>query len=362
LFSAHHLTNTCAEYAPLQTLLRTHSMSYLGGAAANVQAQAAMAAMLQQQQASAVGAAAPGALGSQLLALHNLAGASAATPPAQQCQVATGASASQLTAVLNNLNALRRTGSLPLVPHLAGISPAAATGLGLTPAPSLASTFSLAPTASLPPPPMSPAPSLPSLGVPQQDDFLQQLLLQQQQQQQAPGMHLDSFGSSSAASTPSGAAAAAAASPASQINRLSSMLAGQSLGAPLAGAGINGGSVHSSAPMLSASLASAASLSPERSSLLSPPGHAAQGAHLAAALGGLLPASPAPPSPAHHHAAAFSSPGMGGAAPAAAGGLGGSLPAHFVCPLSRQVMTDPVIAADGVTYERQAISDWLAFK
>uniref|UniRef100_A0A7S0RSC2 U-box domain-containing protein n=1 Tax=Chlamydomonas leiostraca TaxID=1034604 RepID=A0A7S0RSC2_9CHLO len=35
------------------------------------------------------------------------------------------------------------------------------------------------------------------------------------------------------------------------------------------------------------------------------------------------------------------------------------LPATFFCPLSRTLMADPVVAADGVTYERGAISEWL---
>jgi RNA recognition motif-containing protein len=32
----------------------------------------------------------------------------------------------------------------------------------------------------------------------------------------------------------------------------------------------------------------------------------------------------------------------------------------LLCPLSKQLMTDPVVAADGVTYHRPAISEWLA--
>ena len=39
------------------------------------------------------------------------------------------------------------------------------------------------------------------------------------------------------------------------------------------------------------------------------------------------------------------------------GGLDGLL-----CPLSKQLMTDPVLAADGVTYHRPAISEWMASK
>lgn len=33
---------------------------------------------------------------------------------------------------------------------------------------------------------------------------------------------------------------------------------------------------------------------------------------------------------------------------------------HFVCPLSRHIMSDPVFASDGFTYERSAIEGWLA--
>lgn len=47
------------------------------------------------------------------------------------------------------------------------------------------------------------------------------------------------------------------------------------------------------------------------------------------------------------------SAGVGHAAPH--GGLDGLL-----CPLSQQLMTDPVVAADGVTYHRPAILQWLA--
>ena len=50
------------------------------------------------------------------------------------------------------------------------------------------------------------------------------------------------------------------------------------------------------------------------------------------------------------------------------GGLGGAgwggpdAPASLVCPLSGQVMVDPVVAADGVTYSRQAIAEWMSQK
>jgi hypothetical protein len=35
------------------------------------------------------------------------------------------------------------------------------------------------------------------------------------------------------------------------------------------------------------------------------------------------------------------------------------MPDSFICPLTLQVMTDPVICADGHNYEREAIESWL---
>ena len=37
-------------------------------------------------------------------------------------------------------------------------------------------------------------------------------------------------------------------------------------------------------------------------------------------------------------------------------------PAHFLCAITQDVMTDPVITADGHTYEREAIEKWLKEK
>ncbi|PNH07323.1 E3 ubiquitin-protein ligase [Tetrabaena socialis] len=54
-----------------------------------------------------------------------------------------------------------------------------------------------------------------------------------------------------------------------------------------------------------------------------------------------------------------------GAAPAAAAApASGAAPPDpmFLCPITQDVMTDPVIATDGYTYERAAIVDWLARK
>lgn len=37
-------------------------------------------------------------------------------------------------------------------------------------------------------------------------------------------------------------------------------------------------------------------------------------------------------------------------------------PKHFICPILREVMTDPCVAADGYTYDRKAIEAWLQEK
>lgn len=37
----------------------------------------------------------------------------------------------------------------------------------------------------------------------------------------------------------------------------------------------------------------------------------------------------------------------------------GSIPNNFICPITRVVMTDPVVASDGHSYERQYIEEWL---
>lgn len=40
----------------------------------------------------------------------------------------------------------------------------------------------------------------------------------------------------------------------------------------------------------------------------------------------------------------------------------GQWPQHYLCPLTQQLMSDPVVAADGYTYERSAISEWLRMR
>lgn len=82
----------------------------------------------------------------------------------------------------------------------------------------------------------------------------------------------------------------------------------------------------------------------------SPPGHSPS-------IQPTLPMSP-PHMPSMGPTPSPGSPGLLGGA----GNTGGSIPDQLLCPLSGAVMIDPVVAADGVTYERQAISDWLAVR
>ncbi len=37
-----------------------------------------------------------------------------------------------------------------------------------------------------------------------------------------------------------------------------------------------------------------------------------------------------------------------------------NIPDHHLCPITQEVMTDPVIASDGQTYERKSITEWLS--
>ena len=41
-------------------------------------------------------------------------------------------------------------------------------------------------------------------------------------------------------------------------------------------------------------------------------------------------------------------------------GLDFDVPTEFVCPITQNKMAEPVVAADGISYERKAISKWLA--
>ena len=37
-----------------------------------------------------------------------------------------------------------------------------------------------------------------------------------------------------------------------------------------------------------------------------------------------------------------------------------ALPTEFICPISLDLMTDPVVASDGFTYERECITKWFS--
>ena len=38
------------------------------------------------------------------------------------------------------------------------------------------------------------------------------------------------------------------------------------------------------------------------------------------------------------------------------------MPDDYICPITAEIMTDPVTTADGFTYEREAITEWLRTK
>ncbi|XP_018597156.1 WD repeat, SAM and U-box domain-containing protein 1 isoform X2 [Scleropages formosus] len=42
--------------------------------------------------------------------------------------------------------------------------------------------------------------------------------------------------------------------------------------------------------------------------------------------------------------------------------IGTGVPDEFLCPITREIMKDPVLAADGYSYEREAIEDWIKAK
>ena len=48
-----------------------------------------------------------------------------------------------------------------------------------------------------------------------------------------------------------------------------------------------------------------------------------------------------------------------GAAPARPGQAPRQAPSQFICPITHEIMTDPVTTADGHAYERAAIEQWL---
>ena len=53
--------------------------------------------------------------------------------------------------------------------------------------------------------------------------------------------------------------------------------------------------------------------------------------------------------------------GSGAAGPSQASEAA-EVPDDFVCPITAEIMTDPVSTSDGFTYERAAITEWLRTK
>ena len=53
--------------------------------------------------------------------------------------------------------------------------------------------------------------------------------------------------------------------------------------------------------------------------------------------------------------------GSGAAGPSQAGEAR-EVPDDFICPITAEIMTDPVSTSDGFTYERAAITEWLRTK
>ena len=53
--------------------------------------------------------------------------------------------------------------------------------------------------------------------------------------------------------------------------------------------------------------------------------------------------------------------GSGAAGPSAASEAA-EVPDDFICPITSEIMTDPVSTSDGFTYERAAITEWLRTK
>jgi hypothetical protein len=50
---------------------------------------------------------------------------------------------------------------------------------------------------------------------------------------------------------------------------------------------------------------------------------------------------------------------MSAAAPGGPSSMPDAPPSYFVCPILKEVMTDPHIAGDGFSYEAEAIREWL---
>ena len=52
----------------------------------------------------------------------------------------------------------------------------------------------------------------------------------------------------------------------------------------------------------------------------------------------------------------------GVAGPASEASEATEVPDDYICPITAEIMTDPVTTADGFTYEREAITEWLRTK
>ena len=52
--------------------------------------------------------------------------------------------------------------------------------------------------------------------------------------------------------------------------------------------------------------------------------------------------------------------GSGAAGPSK--GREAAVPDEYICPITAEIMTDPVSTSDGFTYERAAITEWLRTK
>ena len=53
--------------------------------------------------------------------------------------------------------------------------------------------------------------------------------------------------------------------------------------------------------------------------------------------------------------------GSGAAGPSEASEAA-AVPDEYICPITAEIMTDPVCTSDGFTYERAAITEWLRTK
>ena len=54
--------------------------------------------------------------------------------------------------------------------------------------------------------------------------------------------------------------------------------------------------------------------------------------------------------------------GSSGAAGPSEASEAAEVPDDYVCPITAEIMTDPVSTSDGFTYEREAITEWLRTK